>query len=68
MNTAATSWEALPEMASQIILLVYEGEMPPSQARPTLKGQAAGGSMFWSGAAPSTPSWCRAVKRRRRDG
>jgi DNA sulfur modification protein DndD len=27
----------LPEMASQIVLLVYEAEMPPAQARPALK-------------------------------
>jgi hypothetical protein len=30
---------ALPDMASQIVLLVYENEMPPAQARPALKGK-----------------------------
>jgi DNA sulfur modification protein DndD len=30
---------AFPDMASQIVLLVYEDEMPPAQARPALKGK-----------------------------
>lgn len=31
--------EALPEMASQVILLVYEEELPPDRARAALKGR-----------------------------
>ena len=31
--------EALPEMADQIVLLVYEEEMPPAKARSALKGR-----------------------------
>lgn len=31
--------EALPDMAAQVVLLVYEDEMPPARARSALKGQ-----------------------------
>jgi DNA sulfur modification protein DndD len=31
--------EALPDMASQVILLVYEEELPPARARAALKGR-----------------------------
>jgi DNA sulfur modification protein DndD len=31
--------EALPEMASQVVLLVYEEELPPDRARAALKGR-----------------------------
>lgn len=31
--------EALPDMASQVILLVYEEELPPTRARAALKGR-----------------------------
>src|SRR5205085_5690970 len=31
--------QALPDMADQVVLLVYEEEMPPARAREALKGR-----------------------------